>query len=160
MDKSKYEAVKEKMDDFSVCELFAIAAYNAGTVTLEQACAIAHSSPDVLTRQVKEAAEIAQQLWDIEERVGRLFEPAFPPKTEYKITVNGKEKVVKQQHLSYTDIVGLVRDDPEEFGFEPPIYTVTYSRAGGNKREGCLAPGQTVRIADGTHISAYVTSNA
>ncbi|MFA6715531.1 MAG: multiubiquitin domain-containing protein [Victivallaceae bacterium] len=68
-------------------------------------------------------------------------------KKEYTIIVNTQEKKVYKKELSFMEIVILA--------FEHPLvdanntYTIKYRRGVGNKPEGILAPGQTVRIKEG-----------
>jgi hypothetical protein len=78
-----------------------------------------------------------------------------------KVIINGREKSVdvplNKIELSYNDIVNLVATSDEE---KEHIFTITYAKAYGDKTEGCLAPGESVEIKDGTIFNCYVTSNA
>lgn len=56
--------------------------------------------------------------------------------------------------LSYEDIVYLTY---EKDGLHP---TVVYHDAVGEKTEGCLIPGQRVRVGDKTQFSVCFTNNA
>ena len=64
------------------------------------------------------------------------------------IIVNGRPKEVeKNEELTFDEVVTLA------FGTPPPggniIFTVTYKRGHGNKPEGTLVEGETVKIKDG-----------
>ena len=69
-----------------------------------------------------------------------------------KITVNAREHIVWQSEVSFEDVCFLAQS--------PRSATVTFKNALGDKTEGCLSKGQTVRIQDGTRFSAVVTDNA
>ena len=88
---------------------------------------------------------------------GRLsvikFNWSEPLEAETTITINGDEKVVIGDELSYEVIVALVAGDRTP----QPMLTVTY-QIGSNG--GSLIKGQTVKVAPGLRINAYDTSNA
>jgi hypothetical protein len=78
---------------------------------------------------------------------------------EFKIIINGRQKVVHKEHLSFSEIVALAFPDV------PPdsntIYTVTY-RNGGNvhRPEGTLVNGENVRIKNGTIFDVTPTDKS
>lgn len=63
------------------------------------------------------------------------------------IVVNGREKEVSQKSLTFDEVVALA------FGTSPAgkrtITTVTFKRGHGNKPEGSLVEGDSVKIKDG-----------
>jgi hypothetical protein len=56
--------------------------------------------------------------------------------------------------VSYDEIANLAGCKPGR------VPTVTYDRAAGPKPQGILAPGETVKVTEHTHIDCYVTGNA
>lgn len=74
------------------------------------------------------------------------------------IVVNGREKEVEKDELSFEEVVALA--------FGPPaagdniIYTVTYKRGQGNKPEGTLVEGDTVKVKDGMVFNATRTDKS
>ena len=77
---------------------------------------------------------------------------------EYTIVVNGRQKVVTVDELSFSDIVGLAFDNPPT---GPNIvYTITYRRGHGNKPEGTLGEGQTVKVKDGMIFNVTATDKS
>ena len=74
------------------------------------------------------------------------------------IIVNGREKVVSEKELSFTQIVALAFDTPPT---GPNIVlTVTYRRGHGNKPEGTLIEGETVKIKDGMIFNVTATDKS
>jgi len=63
------------------------------------------------------------------------------------IVVNGKAKEVEKDEISFEELVVLA------YGEEPPggntIYTITYKRGHGNKPEGSMVAGDTVKVKEG-----------
>lgn len=66
---------------------------------------------------------------------------------ELTIIINGRKVVVTKREVSFEEIVTVA------FGNLPTgpniIFTVTYRRGEGNKPEGTLVAGETVKIKDG-----------
>ncbi len=74
-----------------------------------------------------------------------------------KINVNGLDKTTPLTELSYEELVFLAKGP----GAHKPLYTVTYSKADQPfKPGGIVAPGESVKIKDGTIINVHDTSNA
>ena len=65
---------------------------------------------------------------------------------EYTIIVNGRQKVVTKNELSFTEVVTLAFNNPPQG--ENIVITVTYRRGEGNKPEGTLVEGETVKIKE------------
>jgi len=77
---------------------------------------------------------------------------------EYTIIVNGRAKVVTQKELSFTEVVALAFDNPPQ---GPNIViTVTYRRGEGNKPEGSLVEGETVKIKEGMIFNVAATDKS
>jgi len=77
---------------------------------------------------------------------------------EYTIIVNGRQKVITAKELSFAEIVALAFDNPPS---GPNIlFTVTYRRGEGNKPEGTLVEGETVKIKDGMIFNVTATDKS
>jgi len=74
---------------------------------------------------------------------------------EYTIIVNTQEKKVYQKELSFMEIVCLAFESPSTDAGN--IYTVKYRRGMGNKPEGTLVAGQTVKIKEGEIFNVSAT---
>lgn len=72
--------------------------------------------------------------------------PGKPEKTT-TIVVNGREKEVSQQELTFEEVVVLAYG--ESPGGENIVHTVTYKRGQGNKPEGSLVAGESVKVKRG-----------
>jgi len=77
---------------------------------------------------------------------------------EYTIIVNGREKIVTTKELSFTEIVALAFDNPPQG--ENIVITVTYRRGEGNKPEGILLEGETVKIKEGMIFNVTATDKS
>jgi hypothetical protein len=74
------------------------------------------------------------------------------------IIVNGREKVVAEKEMSFAEIVALAFENPQT---GPNIvYTITYRRGHGNKPEGTLVEGETVKIKDGMIFNVTATDKS
>lgn len=64
------------------------------------------------------------------------------------IVVNAQQKTVTGDTISYEQLVSLAHDGtpPTGDGWE---FTITYRRGNGNKREGSLVAGETVKLKEG-----------
>lgn len=78
-------------------------------------------------------------------------------KKEVTIIVNGREKLVPKEELSFDEIVALAFDNPP--GGQNVIFTITYRRGHGNK-EGSLIQGETVKIKDGMIFNVTATNKS
>jgi hypothetical protein len=77
---------------------------------------------------------------------------------DFTIIVNGREKVVTKKEMSFAEIVALAFDNPPT---GPNIvFTVTYRRGEGNKPEGTLVEGETVKIKDGMIFNVTATDKS
>lgn len=77
------------------------------------------------------------------------------PPIQFTIIVNGEKKVVTQKELSFDDLVRLA------FGSLPPddnvIFTITFRRGHGERPEGVLRPGQSVKVKEGMIFDVTAT---
>ncbi|MFH1745028.1 MAG: multiubiquitin domain-containing protein [bacterium] len=77
---------------------------------------------------------------------------------ELTIIVNGREKIVTSNELSFVHVVELA------FGVIPTnpntIYTVTYKRGHGNKPEGMMVDGDVIKIKDGMIFNVTATDKS
>ncbi len=76
---------------------------------------------------------------------------------EFTIIVNGREKVVTGKEISFSQVVELA------FGTTSnpnTIYTVTYKRGEGNKPEGTIVDGDTVKIKNGMIFNVTATDKS
>lgn len=77
---------------------------------------------------------------------------------EFTIVVNGRRKTVREQVLSYSQIVGLAFENPPT---DPNvIFTVTYKNAAGPQSEGILVEGESVKIKNGTIFNVRSTNKS
>lgn len=77
---------------------------------------------------------------------------------ENTIIVNGRQKVVTAREMSFADIVALA--------FDPPptgpniVFTITYRRGEGDKPEGTLIEGESVKIKEGMIFNVTATDKS
>lgn len=77
---------------------------------------------------------------------------------EISIIVNGRQKIVTRKELSFAEIVALAFDNPPT---GPNIFfTVTYRKGDGNKPEGTLVDGETIKIKDGMIFNVTATDKS
>lgn len=74
------------------------------------------------------------------------------------IIVNGREKVVPKTDYSFSQIVGLAYDTPPSG--DNVTFTLTYRRGNGNKPEGTLTEGETVKLKDGMIFNVTATDKS
>lgn len=77
---------------------------------------------------------------------------------EFNIIVNGRQKVVSAKEISFAEIVALAFDNPPTGPYI--IFTVTYRRGSGNKPEGTLVEGETVKIKEGMIFDVTCTDKS
>ena len=75
------------------------------------------------------------------------------------IIVNGRKKEVTGKELSYIEIVNLAYDNSPPTG-PNIVFAVTYKRGQGNKPEGTLVEGETVKIKEGMIIDVTPTNKS
>ena len=77
---------------------------------------------------------------------------------QYTIIVNGRQKVVTSKELSFDEVVALAFDNPPTG--QNIIFTITYRRGEGNKPEGTLVEGETVKIKEGMIFNVTATDKS
>lgn len=77
---------------------------------------------------------------------------------QFSIIVNGREKKVTAEELSYKQVVDLAYNNNPPTG-PNIVITVTYRNAEDNK-QGTLAAGQTVEIRNGTIFNVFATDKS
>jgi hypothetical protein len=74
------------------------------------------------------------------------------------IVVNGRDRVVSSKELTFDELVALAFENPPT---GPNIvFTITYRRGHGDKPEGTLVEGGTVRIKDGMIFNVTATDKS
>lgn len=66
---------------------------------------------------------------------------------KFEIIVNGRQKIISTRELTFNQVVALAFDNPPTD--ENTIFTVTFRRGEGNKQEGTMVKGETIRIKEG-----------
>ncbi len=77
---------------------------------------------------------------------------------EFKIVVNGRPKAWNDDEISFDEVVALAFSTPP-YG-ENTLFSVTYRRGHGNKPEGILAEGETVKVKDGMIFDVTATDKS
>ena len=79
---------------------------------------------------------------------------------EKKLTfvVNGRKKIVTDRTLSFDQLVHLAFEDPPTGEFI--CFTITYRRGHGNKPEGILNEGESLKVKDGIIVNVAVTDKS
>lgn len=80
------------------------------------------------------------------------------PEKEYTIIVNGREKTVTATELGEDDLVALAFDSPPTG--QMIYFTITYRRGQGNKPEGTLDEGETVKLKEGMIFNVTATDKS
>ena len=81
-----------------------------------------------------------------------------PDEKGFSIVVNGREKTVEDEELTFDRVVALAFDDPPTGEFI--CFTITFRNAGGRKPEGTLTEDESVKVRDGTVINVTVTDKS
>jgi hypothetical protein len=74
------------------------------------------------------------------------------------IIVNGRQKVVAKKDLSFAEIVALAFENPPTGS--NIVFTVTYRRGEGNKPEGTMVEGETVKTKEGMIFNVTATDKS
>ena len=74
------------------------------------------------------------------------------------LVVNGRQKQVQKEEFPFDEVVALAFD-PVPAGENVDI-TITYRRGQGNKPEGQLKPGESVKIKDGMIFDVTATDRS
>ena len=76
----------------------------------------------------------------------------------FTIVVNARQKVVTKKELSFDEIIALAFDTPPTG--QNIVFTVTYRRGEGNKPEGSLYDGESVKIKEGMIFNVSATDKS
>jgi len=74
------------------------------------------------------------------------------------VIINGRPREVAKDELTFREVVALAFDNPA-FG-ENIVYTVTYKRGQGNKPEGTLVDGESLKPKEGMLINVARTDKS
>jgi Multiubiquitin len=77
---------------------------------------------------------------------------------DFTVIVNGRQKTVETQQLSFEEVVKLAFEKPPQG--PNVIITVTYTGAAGPKPDGTLDQGDHVKIKDGTVFNVTATDRS
>jgi hypothetical protein len=76
----------------------------------------------------------------------------------FTVIVNGREKTVTTKELTFAQVVALAFDNPPT---GPNIvFTITYRRGEGNKPDGTLSEGGSVKVKDGMIFNVTPTDKS
>ena len=87
-----------------------------------------------------------------------MSQPKGGHEKEYTIILNGREMVVTQHELSYEELVQLAFGNPP--AGDTTVYTVSYRRGEGNRPEGSLVAGQSLKVKNGMLIDVTPTDRS
>lgn len=76
----------------------------------------------------------------------------------FTIYVNGRERTTDQKELTYEEVVELAFGTVNTGG--NIVYTVTYRRGHGNKPEGILTEGESVKVKDKMKFDVTATDKS
>jgi len=77
---------------------------------------------------------------------------------EYTIVVNGRQKTVTSQELTFAQVIALAFDKPPSG--QSVVFTVTYRRGHGEKPEGSMIEGDTVKVKEGMIFNVTATDKS
>lgn len=83
---------------------------------------------------------------------------AAADKKDVTIVVNGRETPVPKDELTYDEVLAVAFPNPPT-GVDVLI-TVTYRRGHGEKPEGTLLPGGTLKVKDGMIVNVTATDKS
>jgi hypothetical protein len=78
-------------------------------------------------------------------------------KKDVTIIINGREHQVEKDELTYAEVVELAFNNPPN---DTTLFVITYRRGHGNKPEGTLVEGGTVKVKDGMIFNVTPTNRA
>ena len=73
------------------------------------------------------------------------------------IIVNGREKRVAKEEMTFVEIVALADGLPTG---QFIVYTITYRRGHGSKPEGTLVEGESIKVKDGMIFNVTATDKS
>lgn len=77
---------------------------------------------------------------------------------EITIVVSGTEHTIQKGDVSFEEVVELAYENPP-YG-KNTLFSVTFRRGTGNKPEGTLAPGESVKAKDGMIFDVTATDKS
>ena len=87
-----------------------------------------------------------------------MMEEKSKNKHEITIFVNGEEKIVKKDKISYEEVIELAFEHYEDD--ESINYTIVYFKGNNNKPNGFLLKGQAVMVKKGMRINVTRTNKS
>lgn len=87
-----------------------------------------------------------------------MMEEKSKNKHEINIFVNGEEKIVKKDKISYEEVIELAFEHYENN--ESINYTIVYFKGNSNKPNGFLLKGQVVMVKKGMRINVTRTNKS
>ena len=87
-------------------------------------------------------------------------DPSNPSEThkQTKVIVNGRERDVESEELTFDEVVHLAFDQPP--AGKDTMFTVTFRNGGGRPHDGVIASGGSVKIQDGTIFNVTATDKS
>ncbi len=87
----------------------------------------------------------------------KMMEKDLDKQFGFDIKLNGKSFHIKEQELSYDDVVKMAYGK-----LDVPLQSITYHAKGegDSERSGILTPGKSVKLANRMHFSVYFTGDA
>ena len=79
-------------------------------------------------------------------------------KKDVTIIVNGQQRTAHKEELSFAEVVALAFDNPPTG--PNVIFTITYRRGQGEKPEGTLVAGGTVKVREGMIFNVTATDQS
>lgn len=77
---------------------------------------------------------------------------------QYEVIVNGRQKVVSADELTFDEVVALAFDPVP--GGPNWVFTITYRRGHGNKPDGTLQSGESVKVKEGMIFNVTATDKS
>ncbi len=75
---------------------------------------------------------------------------------QIKVIVNGRDKVINKEELTFVEVVALAFDNPSP----ETMFTVSYRNADQRPESGTLVAGQKVKVKDGTIFNVTATNKS
>ena len=76
---------------------------------------------------------------------------------DHTIVVNGRPRVVTTNEISFAEVIALAENLPTG---ENVVFTITYRRGHGNKPEGTLTEGKSVKVKEGMIFNVRATDKS
>ena len=79
-------------------------------------------------------------------------------KGKYRVIVNGRQKIVDSDEVTFEEVIRLTFDPPPSGPYI--VFTVSYRNGAGRPPEGRLVSGQKVKVQDGTIFNVTATDKS